>query len=353
MFNAKRVLTWAGLPVMLAVVSSGSALAVDDIYAAPVAAEVRSQTLQWVAASGVKDEKLLEQVGKIWVLPAEDDVSARLLLSKAVETFTLIDKDAKSFVGACTLLNAPLLPPDAKLLSRDGADPFFQANLRLFYGRYLAQRQLYDEALEVFNKLDPKTVVDPATCLFYKAVCEHQLLMKKEGLATVGKLLENTEQVPVSYSSVATLMQYELQNLRAESLDEISRRMKDVHRRLGLARGGQKVQKEEDKIIAALDKIIEKLEQQQGGGGGGGNGQGKTNQPSSPANDSSIKGTTAPGNVDRKNFRKQGGWGNLPPKEEARAKNLINRNLPPHYKQAVEQYFKKIARYRTKTRSNR
>jgi hypothetical protein len=353
MFNAKRELTRAGLLALLAVVSAGPALAADDIYAAPVATDVHSQALQWVAAAGVKDEKLREQVGKIWVLPEEDSVSARLLLAKVIATFALIDEDAKSFVGACTLLNAPLLPPAAKLLSRDGSDPFFQANLRLFYGRYLAQRQLYDEALEVFNKLDPKTVVDPATCLFYKAVCEHQLLMTKAGLVTIGKLLESTEEVPVSYTSVATLMQYELENLRAESLDEVARRMKDVHRRLGLARGGQKVQKEEDKIIATLDKIIEKLEQQQGGGGGGGNGQGKTNQPSSPANDSGIKGTTAPGHVDRKNFRKQGGWGDLPPKEEARAKNLINRNLPPHYKQAVEQYFKKIARYRTKTRSNR
>ena len=40
--------------------------------------------------------------------------------------------------------------------------------------------------------------------------------------------------------------------------------MKDVERRLELGRGGQRVQKQEDEIVVALDAIIEKLEQQGG-----------------------------------------------------------------------------------------
>ena len=32
--------------------------------------------------------------------------------------------------------------------------------------------------------------VDPATALFFQAVCEHQLLMKKEGLKTIDSLLD-------------------------------------------------------------------------------------------------------------------------------------------------------------------
>jgi hypothetical protein len=83
-------------------------------------------------------------------------------------------------------------------------------------------------------------------------------------LATLDKLLKNTENVPVSYASVAGLMQYELQSLQEDTLDEVARMMRDVERRLDLGRGGQKVQKREYEVIAKLDEIIEKLESQAG-----------------------------------------------------------------------------------------
>jgi hypothetical protein len=123
---------------------------------------------------------------------------------------------------------------------------------------------MYDEALELLGALETKTVVDPAGLLYFKAVCEHQLLKKAEGLATIRTLLENTTSVPLRYKTTAELMQHDLQALKKDSLAEISRKMKDVERRLGLGRGGQRVQKEEDEIVASLDAIIEKLEQQGG-----------------------------------------------------------------------------------------
>lgn len=355
MLKTNRFAIAATLLLALSVVApAASATAAEEIYAAPSMADVKSQTLQWVAGRAPKDKDLLEQVGKLWVA-SDKKVPARVVLDKVVQTFALVDADTRDFVAACKYVDASLNSPEATVLEKADADPFYRNNLRMFFARYLAQRKMYDEALEVFAEIDPKTVVDPAGCLFYRAVCEHQLLRKTAGLSTLKKLLTSTEDVPVSYSSVATLMQYELQNLKDESLDEVARMMRDVERRLDLARGGPKVQKEEEEIVEALSKIIKKIEEQQGGGGGGGgaDGQGKSNQSSSPANDSSIKGQQAPGNVDRKNYRKQGGWGKLPPKEEARAKNEMNRKLPPHYKQATEQYFKKIAKYRLKTRSDR
>ena len=59
--------------------------------------------------------------------------------------------------------------------------------------------------------------------------------------------------------------------------------------------------------------------------------------------DSQVGGLKGPGNVDSKRFRAQANWGTLPEKEQAKAKNLINRNFPAHYRQAVEEYFKKLA----------
>ena len=52
---------------------------------------------------------------------------------------------------------------------------------------------------------------------------------------------------------------------------------------------------------------------------------------------------TAPGNVDKKNLKKQGTWGNLQERQLKDAKNLLNREFPSNYHDAVEQYFKKLA----------
>ena len=61
-----------------------------------------------------------------------------------------------------------------------------------------------------------------------------------------------------------------------------------------------------------------------------------------------MKGSTAPGNVDEKSFKNQGGWGNLDPKEQAKAKNRINEIYPPHYQKQNEEYFKKLAKRQAK-----
>jgi len=143
---------------------------------------------------------------------------------------------------------------------------------------------------------------------------------------------------------VAGLMQADLQELKQQSLDEVARQMRDVERRLTLGRAGQQVQRVEERIVTTLDAIIEKIEQQQGGGGGGGNGQGpqSANQPPQGANDSYVGGIKGKGEVDPEKLGHKDGWGNLPDKAQAAAKELINQQFPFHYRQAVEEYLKRI-----------
>ena len=334
-----------GALLMLAA-SAQVSVAADPLYASTPLDEARSRALAWIATRQLEDEQIDQRVDALWA-DVDANLAGRDLFEKVIETFRLGDFETNRFVSACRLLDAPLRPPETKLFSSTTDDPFYRANLQLFHGRYLARRKMYDEALAALAQIDPAAVVDPATYLYWLAVSQHQLLMKPEALKSLHKLLENTENVPISYMTTARLMQDELENLDEKTLDEISWKMRDSRRRLELGRGGEKVQKVQDEIIAGLDELIDKLDQQgQGGGGGGGSGQGKKNQSSSPAEDSSIKGSTAPGEVDPKNFRKQGEWGALPPKDAERAKNLINRNFPAHYRQAVEQYFKKLAKRR-------
>ena len=92
----------------------------------------------------------------------------------------------------------------------------------------------------------------------------HRLLLKKDGLDAIRGLLEDVSEPPTRYVSVAGLMQQDLSMLKDGSLDDISRRMEDVERRLGLHRAGKVTRKKEDEIVAMLDKLIEELEKQGG-----------------------------------------------------------------------------------------
>lgn len=254
------------MPALAVALVSGFAAgtrAADEVYAPPTPARLKTMTLKWVADQKV-DAALRKQVEAIWA-DTDESLSPRAGFQRVIDTFAAVNPEAKKFVASCRLVDAPLLPPDAGVLNKKGLSDFYRNNLRLHYGRYLAQRKMYDEALGVLKSLDPKQVADPATCLFFRAVCEHQLLDKKQGLATLAKLLKSTEHVPVSYANVATLMQFELQGMKnGVSLKKVSLKMRNSDRQLDLARAGQKVQKLQGEIIADLDYLIEKLEQQGG-----------------------------------------------------------------------------------------
>ena len=269
--------------------------------------------------------------------------SGREVFERLIQSFCVADPDTRRFVEASSPAQPLKAFPTQDFLNRDESDEFYTIHLRLFYARALTQRLMYDEALALFARIDPARVVDPATCLFYEAVCQQQLLKKTEGLETLDKLLHRTEGVAESYARVAALMQDELQSLDDQSLDGVSRKMHDSERRLDLGRGGQRVQKVQEEIVESLTELIKKMEQQANPQPQPGQGDNNSNRSSGPAEDSSIKGATAPGTVDKKNLKKQGAWGNLQERQLREAKALLNKDFPSNYREAVEQYFKKLA----------
>ena len=221
-------------------------------------------------------------------------------------------------------------------------------SVRTWLGRELVRARLYDEALPVIAEVDPTESVDPAAVLFYRGACYHSLLMKKEALADLRKLLENEDEVPVRFSRTAKMMIADIKPLKEDSLDEISRLMTDVSRRLDLGRSDDQTKDQEQKIIDKLTKLIEKIEeqqkqqqQQQGQSGGSpSNGQGGQG---SPMQDSQAAGGGGNGDVDRKKIDDRDGWGNLPPAERQQTLQQISRDLPTHYREAIEAYFRKLA----------
>jgi|TARA_Y100001934_G_scaffold154619_1_gene185278 hypothetical protein len=54
--------------------------------------------------------------------------------------------------------------------------------------------------------------------------------------------------------------------------------------------------------------------------------------------------------VANRNTGNRTGWGALPPKAEARARNILDRNYPAHYRKAIDEYFKRLAERQTASR---
>jgi hypothetical protein len=123
--------------------------------------------------------------------------------------------------------------------------------------------------------------------------------------------------------------------------------MRDVTRRLDLGRPGPRTRQVQDGVIESLDKLIAKLQKEQdsqnSGSGGAGSSGGGQGQGGRPMDDSRIAGGKGPGEVTRKDIGDGDGWGQLPPHKREEALQQIGREYPAHYREAIEQYFKRLA----------
>ena len=330
----------------LILVLTTSAIAVDDLekrasWQIPDAEQIRSQLEQHLEKQNA-DEALKLQINILWDTPLISDDQS-LLLDQLINSLILIDTNIAKLVNRLESTPATGAQTIPALLNQKDLPPFFTNNIRLYYARWLAQSELQDECLEVLAGIQPQDVVAPATLLFFQATGYHRVLAKDKCLRAINLLEENKDAIPRRYSTLANLMKADIGPLEKDSLDEVARLMSDIQRRLKLGRAGTRVRNEEDDVIAQLDKMIEELEKQQQQQQSSGQGSGSLN-PSSPAQDSSDLGGSGPGNVDRRNHGDAEDWGSLPPKERQKALQQISKELPAHYREVIEEYFRKLAR---------
>ncbi|MBU4270302.1 MAG: hypothetical protein KKE86_09980 [Planctomycetes bacterium] len=336
--GAGAVIALFAIAVLLAAPAAGQTsnpLANTAAAWKPLAAEqIKAQAIACLETPKA-DAAVRARAEAIWRdLPAtatEDDLLIRLAM-----TYALLDRNAAKLVELCSQPRGQLVLPSQDWLRAAAAPPLLVNNLRLLYARWLVDEALYDEALEQLSGLKPDDVAAPAALLFYQSVVCHALLNKDSGLKSIGELLQGAESSPRRYVVLARLMQEDLKGLQDDTLDHIARRMDDVRRRLDLGRAGKKVRDRQDGIIESLDKLIKKLEEQQ-------QQQANMLQPGSPMPDSKIAGGKGPGKVDRKNIGSDSGWGNLPPKKREEAMQQIGRDFPSHYRDVIEQYFRRLA----------
>jgi hypothetical protein len=149
-------------------------------------------------------------------------------------------------------------------------------------------------------------------------------------------------------------MHFDMLTWRDKDLGWIARKMDNIERRLELARGGPQTQKMQKEVVARLDELIKQLENQKSGNcncnggscpnGGNGNNPNNNIKASSPQNDSNGGNGSGPGNVDPKRLKELAEvWGKLPEKERAKALVELQRDMPPRYREVIENYFKKLA----------
>jgi hypothetical protein len=332
--------SFVALVVIAAFVASATSQEIERraTWSVPPVADVKANVDDYATAKQA-DETTRAKIAALW--PDEAGLATGAdLLERLCTSLSVLEPKAKVVADFCQNPRTTVDLPKFDILADESAPPFVRNNLKLLYGRWLAQNDLMDETLEQLKGLTPADVVDPATLLFHQALAHHNLLEKEPCLSAVTKLMENEELLPRRYSQLARLMEADLKPLKPDSLDEIARLMSDVGRRLELARAGKRVRDEEETIIAKLEKLIEEKEKQQQQQAG----QPQGNQSSNPAQDSKpAGGPRGKGEVDPKNIGKKDGWGNLPPKERQEVLQQIGRELPAHFRETIEEYFKRLA----------
>ena len=356
MFRVHATCTGLALAILL---GSGATMSVRAADAKPAPASsfgalqsvspdaARDQALAWLKTTNKADADALKAFEGIWA-------SDRPVLDKVADTFCLGDPDAATLMAEARKVGAAA-PTEIPALLQDAKKPiFYRSNLTLAYAKTLSNRRVFEESLDALNNVKAEQVVDPASYLFYKAVAEHALTDRLAANTTIIRLLDDVTDAPERYKMVSALMIYDMLGWQDKDMGWISRKMDNIERRLELARGGPTTQKMQKQVVARLDEMIKELENQQKGGGssnggncpGGGqpgNNANNTTRPSAPQKDSNGGNGSGPGEVELKRLKEIADvWGKLPEKDRVKAMTDMTRDMPPKYREVIENYFKNL-----------
>ncbi len=308
----------------------------------PTAGQVRGVISQWIDGAGEEVapavrqqlQKLLDDSPRLTAAPLDNAATALFLL---IPDAALL---AEQINGLPDRAAAPWQRPG--LLDDDRLPESARQTLALLAGRWLARHQQYEQAMQLLEELSVDDVIDPAALLYYRGLAQHRLIRMEPCIESLEKLLEHADQLPRRYTSISRLMLADARSVQADSLDEVARLMEDIGRRQSLQQSGSRVIGQQEEVIAKLDKLIEetrqKMQQQQQ--------QQAARQagPSNPMPDSQSSGGQGTGRVTERQVTGGGTWGNLPPQQRAAALVEMTRDLPPHYREVIEEYFRQLAR---------
>jgi hypothetical protein len=320
-------------------------LAREPSWSPPAIETIRRRAAEWAAgqSAAAGDPEATVRVAAIWDRFGRPDGGGDVI-DAAMQTVAAVDPRA----AAVNAADEPPGPAAAAWLDSFSAADFGRQAVRLWLGRELVRTDRFDEALPLLADLDVAASIDPATLLFLRGCCQHWLLEREAAIESLERLLEREREIPARYAGLARLLRADIEAVESDSLDHIARRMRDVRRRLDLGHAGPEIRKVQQGVIDSLDTLIAKLEQQQqdqgqAGSAGGGGAEGQGGAAGQPMEDSQLAGGKGKGEVQKRDLGDGEGWGDLPPHEREAALQQIGREYPPYYREAIEQYFKRLA----------
>lgn len=321
------------------------------VLTAPSETSVRVKAARYLQEAGKYDRNRFEE---LW-----GDTS-RALVDRLADCLALADPQVAAALAEVRNRNS-LPPAELPYFLIESQQPlFFRANIGLAYARALTSRRIYEEGLDILRLFRPEQTVDPGCYLFHRAVCEHGLMLKQEAEESITRLLDDVPSAPERYRMVATLMHFDMFTWKQQSVSDklasIGRKMENVGRRLDLARGGQKTQKQQKEIVRRLDELIKEMENASNdsssnsgncpsGGQQPGNG---SSQGPTPMQESVGGQDSGPGEVDAQRIREAAEqWGRLPPREREALMRSLTAKLSPRYAEVVREYFRKLSERRS------
>lgn len=347
---ANRVVsqTLLGVCCLLALTAAGMAQNDGEFLAPPTwqptsPEDAYGRLLEYLEAARIAPDRraiVLDQ----WNSADGDTANGKLagdLLDRLAAALAKADDRVAELVEHCAAMSYQGDLPEFAWLADSETPLLVRNNMRLFYARWLVQQGYYDEAVAWTDGLTTADVAAPHALLFYRAIAHQRLVEPDKAIAELGQLVTRRDQLPIRYRKLAELMEQDLAGLTDDSLDHIARRMEDVRRRLAQGRSGRRVQSVENGVIDSLDKLIKDIEdrmrRQQGAAAA------SAPRSLSPMPDSRIAEGKAPGKVEHRDIGDGAGWGNLPEKDREKALQDIGRDFPSHYREIIEEYFRRLA----------
>ena len=328
------------IPIAAAAAFAGSDLAQESSWQPVKTEAVRTRLEEYLQSADISAEVQTE-VRDRWRTAGEQ--AGTDVLERLAQSLAKADEQVAELVTFCsTTSERGRKLPEFSWLADSETPELISHNMRLYLARWLVQQGYYDEAISWTSGLTTEQVVAPESLLFYRAVAHHQLVEADKADTAIGQLLEGQEKLATRYQKLADLMRHDMEGLKDDSLDHISRRMEDVRRRLAQGRPGERVQGVEKGVIESLDKMIKKAEDQAQQQSKMAAGSAKS-PPSTPMQDSLPAELKGPGKVEQRDIGRGTGWGNLNDKDREKAMQEIGREFPSHYREVIEEYFRRLA----------
>ena len=308
-----------------------------ELIAPPPEEVIRKRWVLYLENSGISETQIRE-VLKVWD-PKATVIDSRERLGKMLASIDLVHPETLQWAEAMRLSDGDAV--DVARLEEEATATFVKDALKLWIAQGWIQQGRHGEALSLLEGIEPEKLLDPVSYVFARATIYHQRAEKESAVELLEWLQKHSESIPERYAVLGDLMYEDLRQLKAGSLDDISRRMKQIHKQLGLGRTGDHVLKTEDEVLRMLDKLIEEESQKQANQS---QATAPSGAPARPADASRLMGGKGPGQVTKKKIGKTAGWGDLPPKEREQAMQELSREFPAHYREVIEAYFRELAR---------